>query len=393
MKKISEETNGLVLAIILFFLIMFLIIILFVPIKKAEAETLKGYDVLGLAMYCDTYLKAPKLPALSTLMNTFGNPLNCIEKQEKKEPLKLIQIDLIDATCWRNNKCPPGAAKPTDLKIIEARAKEVYITAKKYPTTEWQISPALEHDVKDNNTVKKMMTAAKKGCPICNIINSPFSGSKLNPLELHGTTVRAYSVSGDGKSSFDADNLDSDGNNFNHSESGSYSTYLWWNELNLRCTGEKTFTPPLQRKEKPSLDSFFQAYLIAQKEQAKPQPPSQCKRIIQYTGNEVLKTNAENWCNGDANQNDSRSNKPLLIIKKKGKKGEKLPILDLNGREVGCFSYYGTFNELHRWYIGLCSGQTPYALYKSLSNEWGFVPIGDGNCYLINAVRRLGNTR
>lgn len=364
-----------------------------------ETKKYKGYDALGLPMYCKKYLEAPHLEALSVLMNTFGDPFPCIESKQKKKCLDLVQVDLIDATCWRNNKCPAGVPKPTDLKQIKNRASKVQSFADKMqsvcPNTEWWVSPALEHDEKNPTKVTQMLEAAKEGCPRCKVINSPFSGAKPQgyPVELHGTKVRSFSVSGDGASIFDGDNIKSDGNGFEHYASGTHQTYAWWNELNLRCTGEKNFTPPLKRTEKPTGDQFWQAYLTMQVEPAKPNAPPQCKSVKQVQKPEIYKPNAENYCNGQ--QTDSRGNKPLLIIKKPGKRGDKIKVFNKNGKQVGCFAYYGTFETpgLHRWYMGNCSGQTPYKLYKDLNDEWGFVQTKKDECLLINSVRRLGTYR
>jgi hypothetical protein len=356
-------------------------------------KSIPGYDAIGLARYCDVYLSAPRLPALSTLLNTFGDPMPCVEKGIKKFNLELVQIDLIDATCWRNKVCPAGVPKPTDLAAIESRAKYVQSYAGRYPNTIWQASAGLEHDVKDANTVKKMMAAAKKGCPSCQIVNSPFMGARLEPLELHGTKVRAWSVSGDGASLFDADTTESDNNKFNHTKAGSFSTYGWWNELNLRCSGEKVFVAPLKRTNKPTLDQFWQAYLTFQPEQSKPKAPAICKSVRETSDGEIGKPNAESYCNGV--KDDGRGNKGLLILRKSGKKGDKLKIYSASGKEVGCFRYYGKFDKpgLHRWYIGGCSNHKPYELYKALSGEWGFATLGGGQCLRFNAIRRTGTYR
>jgi hypothetical protein len=358
------------------------------------AAPLQGYDVLGLAQYCNRYLEAPRLPAVSTLLNTFGDPLPCLDKALARGGLSVVQIDLIDATCWRNRVCPPGVPKPDDLRTIKKRAQLVSALAVKYPSVEFWVSPALEHDVKSSSTVAKMMKAAQEGCPTCKPINSPFSGAKTQPLELHGTKVKAFAVSGDGASSFDGDNLSSDGNDFEHRVSGNYNTFAWWNELNLRCTGEKKFTPPLKRTEKPSADQFKQAYLLLQPEAAVPAAPSRCKEVVKVNGRkgEIFKPNAESYCNGVPK--DARSNKPLLIINKKGKRGDKIKVYSSAGKEVGCFAYYGSYEgALHRWYMGSCSGQTPASLFADQGSEWGYTDLGGGKCLLTNSVRRLGTYR
>lgn len=371
------------------FLSLLLICVQYFTCSVAFAQRMQGYDALALAKYCDVYLKSPRLPAVSTLLNTFDDPLPCIEKAIRRGGIELVQIDLIDATCWRNRVCPAGVPKPDDLGAISKRAQNVNNFALRFPQVEWWISPSLEHDIKDRNKVQQMMNAAQKGCPVCKIINSPFSGARNEPFELHGTKVRAFAVSGDGASSFDSDTLESDNNGFNHAKSGSDQTYMWFNELNLRCTGEKKFTPPLQRTERPTVWQFRQAYLITQKEQPKPQAPSQCKKVLELKSPEIYKPNAESYCNGVPK--DSRSNKPLLILKKSGKRGDKIKVLSKSGKEVGCFMYYGDFEKgLHRWYMGNCSGQNPVELYDALGGEWGFVQLNKDTCLLTNSVRRLG---
>lgn len=356
------------------------------------AETRKSYDALGLAMYCNEYLKAPQLEGISTLLNTFGDPLPCIEKRIAKGNLTFAQIDLIDATCWRNKTCAPGVPKPTDLKTIESRARKVYQYQQKYPRIEWWVSPALEYDEKNPATVLKMMQAAQKGCPPCKVIQSPFSGATVSgyPIEKHGTKVRAFSVSGDGASIFDADNIKSDGNGFEHNKSGSDQTHAWFNELNLRCTGEKTSTPPLKRTEKPTGALFKQAFINMQDELKIPPAPKVCKEVKAFKDKEINKPNAESYCNGQTK--DVRGNKPMLILKRRGNPGERLPLYNSNGSKVGCYKYYGEYSEkgYYRYYEGDCSGFNPVELMDKLGSEYGFLDTGKGKCQLINAVRRLG---
>ena len=385
--------------------ILFLVLILCSSFN-AFAQKI-GVDALGMAMYCDTYLRAPKMVAVSTLMNTFGDPLPCIDKRAAMGGLELVQVDLIDATCWRNHSCVAGVPKPDDLKAILERSRKVSVLAEKYQQIEFWLSPALEHDVRDNNTVLKMLQTAQAGCPRCKVLNSPMTGARPRgyPIEQHGTTVKDFSVSGDGASSFDGDNISSDCppaqaaakkcTPFEHRTSGKYSTFLWWNELNLRCTGEKTAPPPpAKRTSRPTADQFRQAYFISLPEASLPPAPRACGSVVGYGRGEILKTNAEQYCNGNPGANDKRSNKPLLIIAKSGRVGDKLKVLRSDGKEVACFAYYGPYQSgLSRWYMGSCSGHAPAALYDALGGEWGFVPLGGGKCLKVNAVRRLGSYR
>ncbi len=364
--------------------------------RPLKAEPILGYDALGLAMYCKTYLASPSLPAISTLMNTFGDPLPCLDKALARGTLRVVQVDLIDATCWRNKNCPAGVPKPDDTRVIKARAQKVSKLAVKYPSVEFWVSPALEHDVKDKKKVEKMMAAAQAGCPTCKVINSPYSGARLSPLELHGTKVKAFSVSGDGASSFDADNIRSDSNNFEHRQAGSYTTYLWWNELNGRVTGEHgSPPPPTKRTCWPTKAMFTQAYRVAQEEAPVPPAPALCTSVVNVNGRkgEIFKPNAEAY--SPCPHPDKRGNKPLLIIAKKGKRGDKIKVYSSAGKEVGCFAYYGVYDKgpLHRWYMGDCSGHNPAKLYDEQGGEWGYTHLGKGKCLLTNSVRRLGTYR
>jgi hypothetical protein len=233
-------------------------------------------------------------------------------------------------------------------------------------------------------------------------VNEPFSGTRQTgfDLELHGTTKAASAtwVSGDGASIFDGDNIKNDGNDFQHRTSGKKGTAAWWNAINLRCQGEKNFTPVNKRTERPTLDQFQQAHkILTTEEDPVPAAPGICKtvRLVDGKKGEILKTNAEKYCNGQQGESDPRGDKPLLIIKKSGKRGDKIRIYSSGGKEVGCFGYFGTFETpgTHRWYVGSCSKQKPYELYKSLGSEWGFVHLGGGNCIRINALRRMGKYR
>ncbi len=366
--------------------------------QLAIAESTPGYDVLGLAKYCDRYLQAPRLPAVSTIMRTFGDPIPCLQKDLNRGGKTDVQINLRDATCWRNKVCPAGTPSLTDWNDIKKLAQRVNQLAVKYPSVKFWISPYLEHDFKDPKIIQKACQVSLSACPTCGCINEPFSGVKQTgyPLELHNTKVSAWSVSGDGASMFDGDNLQNDGNNFQHRLAGSKFTWAWWNEVNLRCQGEKNFVPIDKRTARPTADQFKQAHkIMTTEEDPIPVAPARCKSVRTIDGKkgEILKTNAEKYCNPEVS--DLRGNKPLLIIRKGGKKGDKMKVYSSTGKEVGCFKYYGTYTTpgTHRWYMGDCSGQAPYQLYQALGSEWGFADSGGGSCIRINALRRMGSYR
>lgn len=360
-------------------------------------KPIPGYDVLGMAKYCDTYLKAPRLPSVSSLMRTFGDPIPCLRRALARGDLKYVQMNLRDATCWRNRVCPSGTPSLTDWNDIKRLAQQVNKVAVDFPGTEFYISPYLEHDFKDAKTIQKACQVSLAACPTCKCVNEPFSGTKNTgyPLELHGTKVKAWSVSGDGASMFDGDNIKNDGNNFQHRLAGTDFIYAWWNEINLRCTGEKSFTPINKRTARPEGWQFQMASkILTTQEDPIPAVPAQCRTVrhVEARRGEINKVTAERYCNGQVGENDSRGNKPLLIIRKGGKRGDKLKVLRPDGREVGCFAYYGTFTTpgTHRWYMGNCSGENGWQLYKELGQEWGYATLGGGACLRFNAIRREG---
>lgn len=367
------------------------LLLAFTVTVSAWAESrIYGYDALGMAMYCQTFLQAPKLPGLSTLLATFGDPLPCVEKRIAQGGLTDVQVDLIDATCWRNGVCPPGAPKPDDLKVIENRSRQVMLLAIGHPQVTFWVSPALEHDVKSPARVRQMMEAALKGCTDkagvshCQLINSPFSGATLPdvPTERHGNSVKSFSVSNDGASLFDS-------NSPQYRLNGTRFVFGWWNRLNLRYTGEKTFTPPLKRTCKPSADSFRQGNLLLQEPQQKPAiKPAKCKSVRDVTAKEIWKTNSEDFCS-----NDPRSDKAVLITKLKD---NRFSLINSQSKEIGCLKYYGSFSGIpgsYRHYIGTCSGQTPAKLFDAAGGEWLWLKRDNGECILVNSIRRLGSFR
>lgn len=365
--------------------------------ETASAKTPRvwGYDVIGLAQYCNRYLKAPKLPAVSTLMRTFGDPLPCLKRRIELGGITDIQLDLRDATCWRNGVCPSGTPSLTNWNDLKAIATRVNKFKQAYPDITFWLSPYLEHDITDRATVQKAMDTLKAACPSCKLINSPFRGATVPPipLEKHGTKVNAFSVSGDGASIFDGDNIENDGNKFQHRLSGSDQTYAWWNELNRRCTGENGFTPIAKRTVRPELWQFRMAHkILTTKEDPFPPTPSTCKTIVSIDGKagEIHKPLAERYCNGQTE--DIRGNRPLLITKKRGNPGQVLRIWASNGKQIGSYRYYGTYTQagLYRWYVGSGSRDNAWQLYQKSGSEWAFVEYGNGRCLRYNVIRRQG---
>lgn len=348
--------------------------------QKQELPQYRGYDALGMAKYCDNLLKAPPVPAISTLVQTFGNPYPCLTKLLKKWPVKVVQLDLIDATCHRNKVCAPKIPQPTDLRVLTKRARKAREFAQQHPLVEFHLSPALEHDVKDPKVVRAMCRAVNEGCPECLCVNSPFTGARPAniPVESHNPNENTFSLSTDGISIFDI-------NTVRYNTKGEYTNYVWFPELNLRYTGEKRFVMPKQRTCKPPVWLFRQAYQTMQPEQPLPNPPSVCKQTRGLKGKELWKTNAESYCN-----RDPRGNRPLFISQFDD---PTLDIIDAQGKKIAFMRYYGQFEHgYHRHYLGIGSGENPYKLFKKARGEHIFIKRRD-TCIRVNALRRLGYYR
>lgn len=346
-----------------------------------------GYDVLGVARYCDRLLASPPVSYLSTLQGTFGNPLPCIERAIREwKTVRFVQVDLIDATCWRNRVCAPGVPHPEDLGAIERRAAEVQNYANVFPQVEWWVSPALEHDVKDPNKVRAMMQAAKRGCPKCKIINSPESGAHLPdyPSEHHGNVKKGFAVSNDGASIFDSDSV-------SYRTHGERFVAAWFPEMNGRTTGDKGFIMPDRRTCWPTADLMLQARLLLE-ESKEEDFPGVCKRRRNLEARELWKTNAESY--SPCPHPDSRGNKYLFISRFTDR---TLDLIDKRGNKVGQLGYYGTYSGdrgYHRHYIGGPggSGESPIQMYNKVGGETLFVKRGD-ECIRVNTIRRKGYFR
>lgn len=370
-----------------------------------------GYDVLGLAKYCDVFLEAPPLPAVSVLLEdygnvavSFGNPIPCLERYIVKNNTKEhpnfvtdIQFDLRDGTCVRRGACPNGTTDLKDIRTLIRLLETTRQLRENNKNINFWISPILEHDIKSLPELQALFNALKQSCPNCYFINSPTSaGLSSVPgtyFENHGTKSSAFSISGDGASIFDADNILNDGNTFQHRLAGSEFTFAWIPEWNLRNTGMKKFLAIKDRTQRPTVDLFqWNHKILTTSEDPYPVTPRVCKQVrdLDCSKEEINKVAAERYGGGDGTTEDGRGNKSLLIINKIG--GQDMTLHSGgDGKVVGCLKYYGGFSSsktLGRWYRGNCSSGNNWEFYKSLGQEWAFAKDSSGNCIRFNSLRR-----
>jgi hypothetical protein len=108
-------------------------------------------------------------------------------------------------------------------------------------------------------------------------------------------------------------------------------------------------------------------------------------QVSEVAAPEIFKTNAEEEENGNP-----RGNRPVYLSKIKV---PRWSILSPDGREIGCATHYGEpYRNLHRHYVGNCSGDTPISLMNKAKSEWIYLRMGN-RCVLVNAIRRKGSYR
>lgn len=339
-----------------------------------------GLDLLGLAK-TDAALvarEADNNSAVGFLDVTFGNPYPHLKILLTSGKFTKVRVHLVDYTCYRNKKCLPGTLPESDVSRIKKRAKRFAEFMNQFPGVEQFVSPALEHDVKDEAVVRAWFNAIKVNAPRAKLVCSAFTGwCPAGAIkEKHGNSAKAAIVSNDGQSLFDS-------NSWEYRKHGTRLVFGWINAFNGRTSGEKTFTPPLKRVNWPTSDNIKQVVRILR--EPEPKPPSGCQAV---KAPELLKTNAEYY---GKELDDGRGDKALFITEKKY---QILKIFKVGSTsEIGCLRYYGSFSGGgHRYYIGSCSKEAPTELMDELRSEWGELR-GDGRCWLINSVRRLGVER
>lgn len=346
----------------------------------------KGFDVLALAMIDPKMVidAADNDYALGVLDGTFGDIYPHLKIVLDSGKFTYVRLHLWDHTCYRGNKCPNSPWRPNSDGPIQARAAKFAQFMAHYPNIGYGLSPALEHDQKDSRVVNHWFDIIRGAAPKAELICSAFTGYCPSgvQIEKHGNTAKGSIVSNDGASLFDS-------NSIIYRTNGQQTVLGWFYECNLRFAGEKTFTDPLKRSCRPTYELFAQAKLVL-RAPVDPAPfPKDCQIKRDIEAPEILKTNAESYCQGDV-----RDNRPLYITTIKGAAGQRLSIYSPKNTRIGCLRYYGPYTnpKLSRWYSGTCSSNSPVDYYRA-AGEWAFIKRTTGNrveCTRFNTIRRLG---
>lgn len=358
------------------------VFVLLVYLNPCYAQTL-GYDFLGAAKQDIGMLAAQIEPgtAVGVLEGTFGKAIPPLETFLKTGKIIAFRAHLINGTCWRNHNCEKGEPRVDDLKTLGKRATAFEALHSRYPSVACFLSPVLEHDVKDKELVRKWVQVLRENAPSCSVVISAFTGfiPEGTLTEGHGNQASGALISNDGNSLYDADTS-------KYWKGGHLISFGWIDRFNLRYTGLKVWIPPSKRTAKATKDDMKQINALMKPVAPIPPAPKACKKVIKIQGPETLKSNSEDYAQGNP-----RDNKPVLLIKARYSNG--FGILAPNGQKVGCAaSYSPPLGNLNRYYVGICSNKSNTEILRQAGNEWVFYKNG-GTCYEANAIRRLGTFR
>jgi hypothetical protein len=351
------------------------------------AVNYKGYDVLGLARQDTKMIAREARPGtvLGVLHDTFGDEAPKVREMIADHPGKFVAIraHCRDGTCVRNKSCAPGTPSLNNMPVMAECAREYNSISQDTGVPCW-LSPVLEHDEKDKNVVQTWINTLRSNAPLCGLVQNPFSGTTVPGVivERHGGKKASGSIiSTDGVSLYDVD------------------TRTWWNQatgfslgwinrFNLRLSGEKGKPPFPKDRPLKNRATVYDMQLIGRlMEPVTPQTPwpSVCRNRREIKSPEVLKSNAEDYANGDP-----RANKLVFLTKFSG---SQFDIINSAGRKVACLKRYSpSLDGLNRYYLGSCSPLNNIEVMDKAGSEWVFFRNGS-TCYRGNAIRRLGTWR
>lgn len=355
----------------------------FILFSLDEAPVCHGQDILGLAR--QNYKKIANNwrqgECLGVLAGTFGGTIKPVEAIISKNNVPAVRWHL--SFCNHNNDCQPGECLPTDLKCMQKKAKQINDLHIKYPATKCYISPRCEYVESSQSRVNSWFKAVKEVAPACVLVASPLGGSYApeNTLrERHGNNPdQSHIVSNDGANIFDSDSVA-------YSKLGTVMNLKWTYRNNLRLSSEKG--KPLPPRQRPLTNRLGMQDLEQMQLLADPLPPMPhpafCKAFRELKNGEIWKNHSEDY--GAAN--DSRGNKPLLILQKRH---STLNIFNASGQKISCMKYFGPYESLYRHYVGSCSGDHAIDLYRK-AGHWIFVKDGNA-CIGLPSIRRYGSFR
>ena len=374
----------------LFNWLIVIIVCLFVLQSSAFSERLVGHDLIGLHSkefntkpVCKFY---PKGTPISILDWTFGTEttnsdilLSCVS------PSHYI-IDILNTVCVRNGNCGKyeplyGYSVNSLNKALEAgntkiiyHVKERVLVYKalsiKYPSTEFAISPALEHNL-TKKAYRVLADAVLSAWPEVQLVNSPMK--TLSAESYRGAWIERH-----GSDPWKSEISSLDGTDVNlirvqkwlQTTEGNIITFVWSLSYNCRVNG--AFQDPRSRTSCPKAYMIEELVHVTDK---RVKLGSISNLNCQIRG---LMDNAEIWKQfaDDHGTGDSRANLPVFIGLLAP--GKSIQVLASNGKEVGSLGYYGKYEgNLNRYYSGYIGGSSEngYTWEKEATALTGFPQV------------------
>jgi hypothetical protein len=250
--------------------------------------------------------------------------------------------------------------------------------AKNHPDVKFYLSHTCEYSTNSASELKKRIDIIKRFAPSCipvnNVMTGPTTPGVLTETHKLDSALKGkYLCSTDGMS---VTNMDMASWNKTHAKAE--IRFLWASLFNLREEDEN-LPPPLQRTAVPSEEYMRAIVRLSQPQGAVPVPTFKGK-IIPIKRPILLKAFAE-----DGPGTDVRSNRPLLISP--AADGRPLDIVDMNGKKVCTFAFFGHYpvgnRQYQRHYSGTGSGLWGYQIEDKAAKQSGspYTWAKDGNNY------------
>lgn len=352
----------------------------------STSSPIYGQDFLGIQnsnfKVKDAIFYNPHVKVAGHIANTFGTSLDKVERLIKSTSPLFYRVHIWNTTCNTNKVCYPyeltyGFTNDSLTRAVEnrnerllKRYKEEVVKyrelSKKYPSTTFLVSPAVEHHL-SKKAWRVLSNETKSVWPEVTVVNSPGAGTRAEIIrgeyiEKHGNKDinAADIVSLDG-----TDATDIDINEFITKASGARLVLFWTRGYN--CRNQGPFEDPRKRKSCPSSSTFD---LMAHIKDERGIPPvfsgTTCKIVTPFKAPQIYKPLAEDLGNGD-----TRSNKPVAIT---SLIGNKISVLDFKGKIIGSLGYYGPYKgSLSRYYSSYRggTGEGGYGFEKLAKNSSG----------------------
>lgn len=293
----------------------------------------RALDFLGLAhpnwKLQPTLDAFPQGFAIGCFADTFGNPIPKLRQFFDSGKVSAFRLQ----AWWDNaHKIAPLAHLKKELPKWESLAKQ-------YPHIPFYISHSCEYSEQNRKEVIRRVSLVQNLCPSCKIVQTPMH-SPVVPgvgfVEYHGSKAKAKAgeiASTDGNEICQMDSL-----KWMQSNAAGELVFGWNAEFNGR--NAHTTEPPMQRDSFPNGKYVKTTVAQMMPKGVIPVPAFDARA---FKGDELYKVMAEDQ------KNDSRSNKPVIML---AKKVPQIDLVTFDNKVVTSFKLFPDSNphKLERYY-------------------------------------------